>query len=236
MSSKKRSSTKARERQSARERIAEARAAERRRERIRWIITFSVTGVVVAALAIGAVLTIKSKGGKASALPHPTPAKGTGMPPWPLPPDPVAGARAAGLAIGPLEGTAKHFHAHLDVLVNGKKVPVAANLGIATSGQQLAELHTHDDTGVLHIEAPTTNKRYTLGQVFDEWNVQLTPTAVGGLKADAAHTLTAYVDGKPQTGDPAAIELTAHREIALVYGPKGQKVQVPSSYKFAQGE
>jgi hypothetical protein len=236
MSSKKRSSTKVRERQSARERIAAARAAERRRERIRWIITFSVTGVVVAVLAVGALLAIRSSNGKASALPHPAPAKGTGMPPWPLPADPVAGARSAGLSIGPLEGTAKHFHAHLDVLVNGKKIPVPGNLGIATSGQQLAELHTHDDTGVLHIEAPTTNKRYTLGQLFDEWNVQLTATSIGGLKTDATHTLTAYVGGKPQTGDPAAIELTPHREIALVYGPKGQKVQVPSSYKFAQGE
>ena len=58
MSSKKRSSTKTRERQSARERIAAARAAEKRRERMRWLITFSVTGVVVAALAVGALLVI----------------------------------------------------------------------------------------------------------------------------------------------------------------------------------
>lgn len=235
MSSKKRSSTKTRERQSARERIAAARAAEKRRERIRWIITFSVTGVVVVALAVGALLAIRSNTGKPSALPHTRPASGTGQPPWPLPADPVAGARTAGLSIGPLEGTAKHFHAHLDVIVNGKPVPVPANLGIATSGQQLAELHTHDTTGVLHIEAPTTNKRYTLGQLFDEWDVQLTATSIGGLKTDAGHTLTAYVNGKPQTGDPAAIELTAHKEIALVYGPKGQKVNVPSSYSFAQG-
>jgi hypothetical protein len=235
MSSKKRSSTKTRERQSARERIAAARAAEKRRERMRWIITFSVTGVVVAALAVGALLALKSNTKKASALPHPPPANGTGQPPWPLPADPVAGARAAGLSIGPLEGTAKHFHAHLDVIVNGQKVPVPANLGIATSGQQLAELHTHDTTGVLHIEAPTTNKRYTLGQLFDEWDVQLTATSIGGLKTDAGHTLTAYVNGKPQPGDPAAIELTAHKEIALVYGPKGQKVNVPSSYKFENG-
>jgi hypothetical protein len=236
MSSKKRSSTKARERQSARERIAAARAAEKRRERIRWIITFSVTGVVVAVLAVGAALAIRSSGGKSTALPTPVPAKGTGMPPWPLPADPIAGARAAGLSLGQMEGTAKHFHAHLDVLVNGQKIPVPANLGIATSSQQLAELHTHDDSGVLHIEAATTNKRYTLGQLFDEWNVRLTATSIGGLKTDAGHTLTAYVNGKPQTGDPAAIELTPHKEIALIYGPKGQKVQVPSSYKFPSGE
>lgn len=235
MSSKK--STKTRERQSARERVAAARAAEKRRERIRWTITFSVTGVVVAALAVGAFFAINTGGGtKSNALPNPAPANGTSMPPWPVPADPVAGARAAGLSIGPLEGTAKHFHAHLDVLVNGQKIPVPANLGIATSGAQLAELHTHDDTGVLHVEAPTTTKRYTLGQLFDEWNVRLTAAAIGGLKTDAGHTLTAYVNGKPHSGDPAQIELTAHEEIALVYGPKGQKFTAPSSYKFPQGE
>jgi hypothetical protein len=177
----------------------------------------------------------KSNDGKAAALPHLPPAKGTGMPPWPLPADPLAGAKAAGLDIGVMEATNKHFHAHLDVLVNGQKITVPDNLGIAANGQQLAELHTHDDSGVLHIEAPTT-KRYTLGQLFDEWNVRLTAAAIGGLKTDATHTLIAYVNGKPQTGDPAAIELTAHREIALVYGPKGQKIPVPSSYNFPQGE
>jgi hypothetical protein len=236
MSSKKRSSTKTRERQSAKERIAAARAAEKRRERMRWLITFSVTGVIVAALALGATLAIKGKSGKPTALPKNTPANGTGAPPWPLPADPVVGARTAGLSIGPLEGTAKHFHSHLDVIINGQKVPVPGNMGIATSGQQLAELHTHDTTGVLHIEAPTTTKRYILGQLFDEWNVRLTATTIGALKTDATHTLTAYVDGKPRPGDPATIELTPHREIALVYGPKGQKVNVPSSYNFPAGE
>ncbi len=138
--------------------------------------------------------------------------------------------------MAPGEGNALHIHAHLDVLVNGKKVPVPANLGIARSGSELAELHTHDDTGVLHIESPSKNKRFTLGEVFSEWNVRLNATQIGGLKTDAARTLTVYVDGKAQTGDPASVQLTAHREIALVYGDKNAKVNVPSSYKFAQGE
>jgi hypothetical protein len=86
------------------------------------------------------------------------------------------------------------------------------------------------------IEAPTTNKRYTLGQLFDEWQIKLSATGIGGLKNDGKNTLTAYISGKKQTGDPASIELTAHREIALVYGPAGAKVNVPASYKFPQGE
>ncbi|MCW2858559.1 MAG: hypothetical protein JWP48_267 [Actinoallomurus sp.] len=135
-----------------------------------------------------------------------------------------------------LIGTAKHFHAHLDVMVNGQNVPVPANLGVAATGNAMVELHTHDATGMLHIEAPTSNKRYTLGQVFDEWNVLLSATAIGGLTTDATHILTAYINGEQQTGDLTAIELTPHRQIALVYGPKDAKVKVPVAYDFPAGE
>jgi hypothetical protein len=223
-------------RQSAKERIAVARAAERRRERRNWLITFAIVGVVVAALAVGTAWAI-IKQNRPKPLPTPA-AKGsdTALPPWPVPTDPVAGARTAGLDVRPMEGTARHFHAHLDIIVNGKPVPVPANLGVDPDQQAMSELHTHDATGVLHIEAPTTNKRYTLGQLFDEWQVKLSATGVGGLKNDAKNTLTAYVDGKKQTGDPASIELTKHREIALVYGPTGVQANAPRSYKFAQGE
>jgi hypothetical protein len=220
---------------SARERIAAAREAERRRERVRWIITIAVTGAVVAVLAVIGVQSFMANNRPAK-LPHPAAATGTGLPPWPLPADATSAAKSAGLTVAAMEGTASHFHAHLDVLVNGKAIPVPANLGIDSSGQAMSELHTHDATGVVHIESPSANKRYTLGQVFDEWGVRLDTADLGGLKTDATHTLTVYVNGKQQSGDPAAVELTKHREIAVVYGPAGANTKIPSSYTFAQGE
>jgi hypothetical protein len=232
-------SAKVVKRQSARERIAAARAIERRKERLRWIVTFAVTGIVVAVLAVGAALALVKQDREAkrpAALPTPVERGSETLPPWPVPADPVAGARQAGLDVKPMEGTAKHFHAHLDILVNGKAVPVPADLGVSPAEGAMSELHTHDTRGVLHIEAPTANKRYITGQLFNEWQVKLSPTGIGGLKTDGKNTLTAYVDGKRWTGDPAAIELVAHRQIALVYGPKDAKVKVPSSYNFGKGE
>jgi hypothetical protein len=218
---------------SARERVAAARAAERRRERRRWLVTFGATGAIVVALGAGAAWAITANGNKQH---HAAASAGTGKPPWPVPADTVANARRAGLNIAPMEGTAQHIHAHLDVFVNGQKVSVPANLGIAGDGSQLAEMHTHDDTGVIHMESPSKDKKFTLGEVFAEWNVRLSPTQIGGLTTDATHTLTVYVNGKPQAGDPAAIQLAAHQEIALVYGPKGAtNVKVPSSYKWDNG-
>jgi hypothetical protein len=56
-----------------------------------------------------------------------------------------------------------------------------------------------------------------------------------GLPARVATGL-AYIDGKLATGDPAAIDLKPHRQIALVYGPAGAKVDVPAKYAFQSGE
>jgi hypothetical protein len=210
---------------SARERAAAERAAVRRRKR-RWTLAVVAAVVVLGAFAITAARG-SGREGAGRAL--------TGGPPWPRPDDTAERGRAIGLSVAPMEGTARHFHTHLDVLVDGRPVEVPAGLGIATSGQEMSELHTHDTTGVLHIEAPATGKRYVLGQLFTEWNVRLDGTNLGGLRTGDGRTLTAYVDGQRQDGDPADIELTAHREIALVYGPGDARPKVPSSYHFAQG-
>jgi hypothetical protein len=211
----------------ARERVAAARRAEtERRRRSRRIIVLAACFVAAAVVAVFVVVAHDGSGGRRPTAERPT---------WPRPEDTADRARAIGLAVAPMEGTALHFHTHLDILVDGRPVAVPAGLGIAGSGQEMAELHTHDTTGVLHIEAPATGKRYTLGQLFTEWNLRLNATDLGDLKAGEGRTLTAYVDGRRQGGDPAAIELTRHREIALVYGPANARPKVPSSYAFPAG-
>jgi hypothetical protein len=42
-----------------------------------------------------------------------------------------------------------------------------------------------------------------------------------------------YVDGKPYQGDPRALELKAHQEIAIVIGTPPKVI--PSKYKFPAG-
>lgn len=232
-------------RTSARERMAAARAADARRRRRRIVALAAGAAAVTALAAAGAWIGVPGRGSGGA---HPlvtrtgagtatgVPADGTARPPWKRPDDTAERARTAGLSVAPMEGTVRHFHAHLDVLVDGRRVPVPAGLGIAPAGDRVAELHTHDTTGVLHVEAPTATKRYVLGQLFQEWNVRLSPTALGGLPVTATRALTAYVDGRRQNGDPARIELAPHRQIALVYGPAGAKVEVPAGYDFPAGE
>ncbi|MEU6170816.1 hypothetical protein ABZ832_02715 [Streptantibioticus parmotrematis] len=158
----------------------------------------------------------------------------TTTPPWPVPADPAARVAAAGLPMMGAEGQVMHIHAHLDVLVDGKPVVVPALIGIDEQAQRISPLHTHDTSGVIHIESPV-KAVFTLGQFMTEWDVALDAGRLGGLTTGHGDTLRAYVDGHEIKGDPAALTLHAHDEIALVYGPADTPVKVPGSYTWPQG-
>jgi hypothetical protein len=180
----------------------------------------------------------------------PTPASGAA--PWPAPGDPLGLTRKAGLEPETHEFLDYHVHAHLDVFVNGEPVVVPAGLGVAIDDPAvqhdvlvdgtdnyggidppcaepcISPLHTHDVSGVLHTETkePTPN---TLGQLFTEWNVALDGSCVGGYCEPEASVLV-YVDGRAFEDDPATIELTDGKEIAIVIGTPPE--EIPVSYRF----
>jgi hypothetical protein len=153
---------------------------------------------------------------------------------WPAPADASAQAKAAGLPMLGAEGQVLHIHSHLDVFVDGKAVTVPAEIGIDVSKQQISPLHTHDTSGVVHIESPV-KADFTLGQFMTEWNVPISKDAIGTLKVGDGKELHVYVNGKEQAGDPASLKLAAHDEIAVVYGAPSDKVQVPSTYTWPDG-
>ena len=110
--------------------------------------------------------------------------------------------------------------------VNGALRPVTPGIGIVEpQNQQGANppfygatncyywLHVHTQDGVIHIESPTTST-YTLGQFFAIWGQPLTKTQVG----PASGTLTMFVNGKPYTGDPAAIKLGSREDVQIDVG------------------
>ncbi|UWE08033.1 hypothetical protein [Actinacidiphila bryophytorum] len=153
---------------------------------------------------------------------------------WPAPADASAQVKAAGLPMLGQEGQVLHIHSHLDVFVDGKAVTVPAEIGIDVAKQQISPLHTHDTSGVVHIESPV-QADFTLGQFMTEWNVPIGNDVLGTFKTGGGKELHVYVNGKEQTGDPAKIKLGAHDEIAVVYGAPADKVQVPSTYSWPEG-
>jgi hypothetical protein len=225
-----------------RARVAAAKAAvARAQRRQRWTVTgIGLAVVVVLAVVVGVVIwtnrpTTKSEADSVPDHPRTTAVGRTSNPPWAAPADASSAVKAAGLPMLGSEGSVEHIHAHLDVLVNGKPVSVPEGLGIDNPAQQISPLHTHDTTGVIHVESPK-KVPFSLGQFFTEWQVSLAADHIGGLKAGGDKQLRVYINGKPYQGNPAAIILKAHDEIAVVYGTAAQQKNPPSSYRFASGE
>jgi hypothetical protein len=199
-------------------------------------------GPVLLLAVLAAVLVASGCGGKKVEVPEnvaPAPTPTSGAIPWPAPPNPLELARKAGLVPEPHEFFAYHVHAHLDVFVNGQPVRVPAGIGInihdpgvrhgrlpdgteAYGGIKLCDqpcispLHTHDDSGILHTESARSSPN-RLGQFFTEWNVKLDRSCVGGYCKPAASVLV-YINGDRYEGDPATIQLTDRKEIAIVIG------------------
>ncbi len=141
--------------------------------------------------------------------------------------------RAIGLDPLTAEGQAVHIHQHLDIYVAGQKVTVPAQIGISATGSFISDLHTHDATGIMHVESPTAST-FSLGQFFAVWGVRLDAKCLGSLCTSAGKRLTAWVDGTPVSADPTRIVLAEHQEITLAYGTPAQDPKpVPKSYDFA---
>jgi hypothetical protein len=149
--------------------------------------------------------------------------------PWQAPTNHVAELiDRAGLPALPGERLEYHIHAHLDVFVDGEAKAVPANLGIDLQQRVISPLHTHDTTGIIHIENDKPAD-FFLGQLFDEWDVRFDDACVGGY-CKPTNKWDVYVDGVRDTGDPRKVQFSRHREIAIVIGnaPK----DIPGVYDF----
>lgn len=141
--------------------------------------------------------------------------------------------KAIGLTLLGAEGTAQHIHSHLDIYISGKQVSVPAEIGIPPTGG-ITPIHTHDSSGIIHIESPAAHAIYTLGQFFDIWGVRLTNSSIGGYANNTSSKLIVYSNGH-LINDPSQLPLTAHEEIAITYGTAKQSPNIPTSYSFPAG-
>jgi hypothetical protein len=130
---------------------------------------------------------------------------------------------------GPSEVLTRHEHAHLTIVVRGQLRPVPANVGI--SATQICWLHTHDTSGVIHIEAGD-NRTFTLADFFGVWRQPLGPAVVDGERAGNGESLQATVNHQAYSGPPETIVLKDHEDIVLQLGPPFLQI---APYVWPQG-
>ena len=172
------------------------------------------TPAQLAAAAVTAILTLIAAGcGTDPAVTDAT-SETRSSPPWPAPGDVPARVAAAGLDLSPM-GTAEHYHPTLAITIDDQPVPVPPNIGVDPDTGAMSAVHTHEGDGTIHIEAHTVGEKFTLGQLFTQWGVALTPTQIGGVKANAGEEVRVTSNGAPVTGDPGDLELEPEQEIEL---------------------
>jgi len=139
----------------------------------------------------------------------------TSQPPW-RPEYAHLAQRIRALGLPPAGTERFHIHALLRIYVDGILTPVPKNIGIYEPRHIEGSLHTHDETGIVHMES-THPHRFTLGDFFAVWGVKLGPDRVGGLTGLGGDKLHFYLNGRPLS-DPAAHQLRDEDVIVIGYG------------------
>lgn len=116
------------------------------------------------------------------------------------------------------DGSYIHLHPYLQIWVEGRNVTIPADVGIIQNGGCLQPVHTHDASGILHIELTQAEASgsWSLADFFTIWKfscsvqpsqcpvvngnsrpVVFNGTDILGFKTDATHQVTLLVDGAP---------------------------------------
>ncbi len=87
-----------------------------------------------------------------------------------------------------------HIHPVVKIFFDDAPVTIPSNIGIDPSCMKA--LHTHDESGTIHVEYPQTHD-FVLADFFANWGMPFFKDQIMDKKIDATHTLTMTVDGKP---------------------------------------
>jgi hypothetical protein len=131
---------------------------------------------------------------------------------------------AARVQCQPVEQLANHFHTRLTILQDGSAVTIPAYIGIRSSC--IYWLHTHDTSGVIHIETPITEFRttFTLGDFFSVWGQPVDSSQVGPASVGSGRSMKVWVqaDASAQADswskNPATIPLRDCEAITIDIG------------------
>ena len=115
-----------------------------------------------------------------------------------------------------------HTHPYLVIEIAGTNVTIPAGVGILDGETVFEPIHTHDASGLLHVElsqSDASSHNYTLGDFFTIWNytarsvgvsesptmggrvlpVEFSSTDILGFHTNSTYKVVLLVDGKPSS-------------------------------------
>lgn len=128
-----------------------------------------------------------------------------------------------------------HIHVYIGLIVSGKQVALPDGMGMKNPGPDSGGvtstascfyyLHTHDASGVVHVEDPSTASRttalHTLGQLFAVWGHSLSGWTIytsGQMYRGQGTQLVSNSTYSKYGGTPSSLPLYAHEVIWLETG------------------
>ncbi len=220
MASRKEEKERLRKEREERERQEEEKAQkQKRRKRI-----LGGAGLLVLALAVIGCVALSGVDKKSPAEAQ------KGLQETPGPWEPLTEGmeeRERALGLPAISETIYHVHGQLKVYVNGKQMTVPVNIGIEPEGDFLSSLHTHDEKGIIHMEAVEPYP-FTLSQFFTVWGVKFTPTQLGAFRAGNGLVLETYLNGKKVPNGPQT-QLKQSDRVVVGFGKPGS---FPKDFKL----
>ena len=126
--------------------------------------------------------------------------------------------RIASVCLADHNSLSSHDHAQLTIVINGSEIDIESNIGIGNPDcDGMKGIHTHDNTGRLHIETPSPMPA-PLGAFFEIWGESFNENEIMGYKNDSNHEIVLTVNGEinelydeymMQDGDQIRIEYRA---------------------------
>jgi len=103
-----------------------------------------------------------------------------------------------------------HVHPQVGLFLDGKIEIIPANIGITSDC--MAEIHTHDMTGIVHVESADLARAddFMLSDFFDVWGKSL---------EREGYDLSVFLNGE-RSEDPASISLRDKDSIEIKYTKK----------------
>ena len=144
--------------------------------------------------------------------------------------------RIVKLGLPPVGKEQVHKHALLHIYDDGLLIPLQANIGWDPRHKVFSSVHTHDKTGVVHMESARPY-RFTLGDFFVIWGVPFGRRTLGNLHASGSKQIHVFVKGR-RVRDPVHYTMRDGDNISIGYGAVGSFPHSPdaSALKAVSGE
>ena len=93
--------------------------------------------------------------------------------------------------------TGIHWHPHLEIVIKGVRQTVPKNIG--TTGAHTNNIHTHDDSGTLHMEHQglVTRDKLKIKNFFNEWSKRFDRECIFDSCNGPEGRVTMTVNGAP---------------------------------------